>query len=188
MTSETQPNENDPTKEQPATTEPPKTEPKMITISEEEYQANLDKLAGKVRKEEEAKRNKQLAEEAEKKRIAALEGEEKLKAEHAALLRAKDEEVLALKREAAIAGITATLNAAGLKNVGTLAASCYVAGDVDATDKNVKALIAEFTASIAEGVKAVVDRGAPPSGNGKAGVGSDVTDAIRRGAGIKSKK
>lgn len=148
-------------------TEVPKTgdDPETKTYSKDEIQAMLNELAGKVREEERAKAKKAADEKAKKDaeaaRIAALEGEERLKEEHRIAL----EEVQRQRDEAlhvvAVSNAKAVLSAKGYGDVADAIAPNLLGADEETTAKNIAAFDAVIQKMIADKVGQNLHRGTP---------------------------
>jgi len=166
------PNANKPVPEKGAGQPEPEQKPtptEMINISKEQYQKNLDELAGKIRAEEKAKQDKADKAKAEQARIASLEGEEKLKAEYASKEQAYNARIKELEHNAQLSRVQIALANAGVPGADVIAGNLVGADDAD-TDKKVKAYVDGFNSAVKTKVGGVIDKGAPggtaqPQGN-----------------------
>lgn len=119
----------------------------------------------KARRDRDAEKSAKAAEEA--KRIAALEGEERVKAEWSAKLKAKDEELNEARRSLAQSRTEAKLSAAGLPS--ELAPSVVGSTDEE-TDANIARLSKLINDHIAAKVSDGLNHGTPPA---QAGVNAE---------------
>jgi len=169
--------------------DPAGTDPGAAAADEKKFsQADMDKaIADRLAREQ--KKNTDAAAKAkveadEAARIAALQGEEKLKAEHAAALKKAQEESKAAQDELRITKAKAALLEAKLS-------PDFAAAVVGDTDDATAANIAKLSKMVSDEVKKQVDdavhKGAPASGKPPA-PGDDIRDTMFKGAGIKQEK
>ena len=184
---------NEPNKDDknPPTLDP--ADPKKVTddpkADEKQFsQADLDNLAGKVRAEERAKMDAaaklKAANDAEAARIAALQGEEKIKAEYNQRIKLVEEE-----KAKYVAELSKTKAVAELATLGYN--SQFASYVVDADEAVMKANIAGFDkmvkAEIAKQISASVRRATP--GDPTGGKADDSTlEHLRKVAGLPAKK
>lgn len=155
-------------KEQPKETEETTADP----ADEKKFsQRDLDELISKRLKEQEARHardaDKKAKQDEEAKRIAALEGEERLKAEWSAKLKAKEEELNEANRNLALSRTEAKLSSAGLPSE---LASSVIGKDDDETDANIARLSKLINDQVAAKVSEGLNHGTPPA---QAGVNAE---------------
>lgn len=128
-------------------------------------QAEVDEIVQKRLKSEKDRREREDRERAEKaekeKQIAALEGEERVKAEYEAKMQERDKELARMRRDLAVSRAEAKLSAQGLP---VELAGNLIGEDDEKTDANIHALVKSVNDLVAEKVKGSLNRGTPPVG------------------------
>ncbi len=128
-------------------------------------QAEVDEIVSKRLKSEKDRREREDRERAEKeekaRKIAALEGEERIKAEYEAKMQERDTELARMKRDLAISRTEAKLSAKGLP---IELAGNLIGEDDEKTDANIHALVTAVNNLVAEKVKGNLNHGTPPAG------------------------
>lgn len=128
-------------------------------------QAEVDEIVSKRLKSEKDRREREDKERADKeekaRKIAALEGEERVKAEYEAKMQERDAELAKMKRDLAISRTEAKLSAQGLP---IELAGNLIGDDDEKTDANIHALVKSVNDLVAEKVKGNLNHGTPPAG------------------------
>lgn len=149
-------------------------------------QTELDAIVQKRLNEEKSRREREdkerVKKQAEAERIAALQGEERVKAEYESKLRDSNDQLAAIKRELAISKAETLLSAQGLPK--ELAANL-----IGETDEVTKSNIDLFTKSVesivAQRVNDGLSHGTPPASGGSPSVKDAMAERLDRVMGIK---
>ncbi len=128
-------------------------------------QAEVDEIVSKRLKSEKDRREREDRERADKeekaRKIAALEGEERVKAEYEAKMQERDAELARMKRDLAISRAESKLTAQGLP---AELAGNLIGEDDEKTDANIHALVKAVNNLVTERVKGNLNHGTPPTG------------------------
>lgn len=142
-------------------------------------QKELDAMISKRLSEERARREREdqakADEAAEKARIAAMEGEDKVRAEWAQERKQRDAELAELKHRLAVSRAEGKLAEASLPKE---FASNLIGEDDDATDANIARFSEAVSKLVATKVSENLNRGTPPAGQGAGPTKADDMDAM----------
>lgn len=148
---------------------PPESGAETVTTVEEPVktftQAEVDEIVSKRLRSEKDRREREDRERAEKeekaRKIAALEGEERIKAEYEVKMQERDAELARMKRDLAISRTEAKLSAQGLP---IELAGNLIGEDDEKTDANIHALVKAVNNLVTAKVQGNLNHGTPPTG------------------------
>lgn len=149
-------------------------------------QAEVDEIVSKRLKSEKDRREREDKERAEKeekaRKIAALEGEERIKAEYEVKMQERDAELARMKRDLAVSRTEAKLSAQGLP---IELAGNLIGEDDERTDANIHALVKAVNNLVAEKVKGNLNHGTPPAGGQAPTKDEELSNKLDRLMGLK---